>query len=445
MISISIIMPLYNAEKYLKEALQSVLNQTYKDFELICINDASNDKTLQILRTYQTLDNRIKIMSNNERLGAAESRNKGIEAALGEYITFLDGDDIFEEKMLELAYQTAKKHDVDIVMYEYKHVPSEQVYVKQTVLRSPLFIEKYCNAPFSVKDYMPTEFLNWTTTPWNKLYRKSFIVSNYLSFQTLSSSNDVFFVEMAIFLAEKIIMLNDRRVMVYARDHYETSRISNDRDPMCAYRAVEKIGNELMERKLFDMFSEYYYLLLFAVFRNAIVSTKREEHRIRFYEFLGQGGLKTLLDIDRKCFEKADNYIKNLLMQFEKQEYSAQWYHKTTMLPFYLDKYGENVKKLFQRFEKKGIQSVLWGAGAKGKEFLEFLQTHNLKVTVVVDKDERKQGQLICGYEVKNPEEIWDEAQVILVTSYAVYRELLPIAEGKKIELVNVEEVVGKD
>lgn len=445
MISISIIMPLYNAEKYLKEALQSVLNQTCKDFELICINDASNDKTLEILRAYQCLDNRIKIMSNKERLGAAESRNKGIGAALGEYITFLDGDDIFEEEMLELAYQTAKRHDVDIVMYEYKHASNEQIYVKQDVLRSPIFIEKYCKAPFAIKDYLPIELLNWTTAPWNKLYRKSFIDSNYLSFQTLSSSNDVFFVEMALLLAEKIIMLNDRRVMVYARDHYQPSRISNDRDPMCAYHAVGKIGNELMKRELFDAFSEYYYWLLFSILRAAIVLTKRDENRIRFYEFLGQGGLKNLLDIDRKCFEKADNYIKNLLMQFEKQEYSAQWYNKTTLLPFYLDKHGEGVKELFQTFEENGVQSVLWGAGAKGKEFLEFLQTHNLKVTVVVDKDERKQGQLICGYEVKNPEEIWDEAQVILVTSYAVYRELLPIAEGKKIELVNVEEVVGKD
>ena len=222
-------MPLYNAEKYLREALQSVLNQTYQDFELICIDDASDDSTMEILQYFQHQDNRIKIMSNKERFGAAISRNRGIEASVGKYITFLDGDDIFEEEMLQLAYQAIEKNNVDIVMYEYKHVQSEYIYEKKSVLRSPQFIRKYCKVPFSMQDCTPIEFLNWSSSPWNKLYRKSFIISNQLEFQTLTSSNDVFFVEMALLLAKKMIMLDDRRVMVYARDHFEPSRISIDR------------------------------------------------------------------------------------------------------------------------------------------------------------------------------------------------------------------------
>ena len=116
---ISVIMPLYNAERYLEESLKSVLSQSLSDFELICINDGSTDNTLNILRTFQKEDNRIVVLENAQRQGAAYSRNKGIEAAKGKYLSFLDGDDIFEEEMLEAGYQAAFENAVDVVIYEY--------------------------------------------------------------------------------------------------------------------------------------------------------------------------------------------------------------------------------------------------------------------------------------------------------------------------------------
>ena len=346
---------------------------------------------------------------------------------------------------MELAYKTAKKNDVDIVLYEYKHASSENIYNKLIFERSPQFVQKYCKVPFKISDYSPIEFLNWTGVPCNKLYRRSFIVSNQLEFQTLSSSNDVFFVEMALFLAEKIVMLDDRRVMVYARDHFEESRISYDRNPMCAYFAIERIGKELIARKIFTTFAEYYYLLAYSVLVNALKVTKKEENRVQFYEFLMRKGIKNLLDIDRECYDNADAFVKNLLTKFEVQEYTTQWYKKETILSYYLEKRGEEVQKLFQTFKEHGSKTVLWGAGIKGKVLLEFLNTCNLKVTTVVDMNKQKWGSRICGYIVKSAEEIWSEAQVIIVTSYSVYKELSPIEEAKKIELVNIEDVVGKD
>jgi len=124
MVNISIIMPLYNAEKYLEETLQSISMQKYKEYELICINDASTDGTIKILNKFCTLNNRIKILENRIHLGAANSRNRGIHAAKGKYITFFDGDDIFDEELLELSYKEIEKYNADVVMYEYMHVPS---------------------------------------------------------------------------------------------------------------------------------------------------------------------------------------------------------------------------------------------------------------------------------------------------------------------------------
>ena len=95
---ISVVVPVYNAEEYLKESLDSIVNQTLKDIEIICVNDGSTDSSLQILQQYAAKDNRITILSQpNSRLGA--TRNAGITVAKGKYITFLDADDFFELTM----------------------------------------------------------------------------------------------------------------------------------------------------------------------------------------------------------------------------------------------------------------------------------------------------------------------------------------------------------
>lgn len=102
---ISVIMPLYNAERYLKETLDSVLAQTFHDFELICINDTSTDHTVDILKEYQKKDNRIVILENRERMGAAEARNKGMSSAKGKYLVFLDGDDIYQKNIIIICWK----------------------------------------------------------------------------------------------------------------------------------------------------------------------------------------------------------------------------------------------------------------------------------------------------------------------------------------------------
>ena len=98
-VKISIVMPLYNAERYLSEAIESIQCQNFTEYELICINDASTDKTLEILEQFMQSEPRIRIYSNLERSGAAYSRNYGMKRAKGRYVTFLDGDDIFDENI----------------------------------------------------------------------------------------------------------------------------------------------------------------------------------------------------------------------------------------------------------------------------------------------------------------------------------------------------------
>ena len=112
---ISIIMPIFNSEKYIEECLSSLLKQTFKNFEIICINDGSIDNTLKILKEFEKTDERIHVFTQ-ENTGPGIARNNGINKTKGEYLIFLDSDDIFEDTMLEELYSKIKGNDNDIVI-----------------------------------------------------------------------------------------------------------------------------------------------------------------------------------------------------------------------------------------------------------------------------------------------------------------------------------------
>lgn len=108
---VSVIMPAYNAERTIVEAIESVLNQTFTDFELIVINDDSKDGTLQIIKDFISKDKRVKLINNENNLGVSESRNKGVTSAKGEFIAFLDSDDMWRNDKLEKQLEIMKNCD----------------------------------------------------------------------------------------------------------------------------------------------------------------------------------------------------------------------------------------------------------------------------------------------------------------------------------------------
>ena len=121
---ISIIIPVYNVEKYLRECLNSVVNQTMRDIEIICVNDGSTDGSLDILKEYAKKDDRIIVI--NQTNGFVESaRNNGLKIAKGEYIQFVDSDDYLELNACETAYKYALLYNADVVVFGYKNFPEQ--------------------------------------------------------------------------------------------------------------------------------------------------------------------------------------------------------------------------------------------------------------------------------------------------------------------------------
>lgn len=179
-IKVSVVMPVYNADRYLAKSIESMLSQTLKEIELILVNDGSKDNSLRICEEYKIKDNRVTVI-NKKNEGACIARNTGIEKARGKYIQLVDADDYIESNMLEEQYNLAEETNAEVVMCGMKfdvyqksgQVVTSESYYKDIVLKyqddiKPIFMDLFDNLLF-----------NYTH---NKLYNAEFLKSNNLKF-----------------------------------------------------------------------------------------------------------------------------------------------------------------------------------------------------------------------------------------------------------------------
>lgn len=170
---IAVVMPVYNAEKFLNSAIESLLQQSFKDIKIICVNDASTDNCEQILNYYAKKDDRIVILKHNENKGSAAARNTGLDYIFNnyneiEYIALMDADDRIEKNAYEVAYNEARKYDVDILNFNF--LPSTAWEYKTVPSGEPLTYKDNCiEAIFKCK-----EFYTYIVC-WSKLYKKDLL------------------------------------------------------------------------------------------------------------------------------------------------------------------------------------------------------------------------------------------------------------------------------
>lgn len=175
---ISIIIPCYNAERFLRQTLDSVLGQTYTDWELICVNDGSTDDTSTILDTYSQKDSRIIIISTNNN-GVSVARNMGIDAAQGKYIYFVDADDLVSPHALEVLVNSIEHHNADIVKADYIPIDSEgkQLFINKKKQIRKHFNKKVIDTNSFYRKVILDEFFLWTC-----LFRTDIIKKNHIEF-----------------------------------------------------------------------------------------------------------------------------------------------------------------------------------------------------------------------------------------------------------------------
>lgn len=161
---ISVIIPVYNVEKYLEKCIQSVINQTYKNLEIILVNDGSTDNSLNICKKFSNIDNRI-VLFNKENGGLSSARNFGIDNASGEYISFLDSDDFISENMYEILVDNLEKFNGDISIIESCDVYENNYFIEKQINEKEVII-------YSKQEAMIKYFEGNFIPAWGKLYKK---------------------------------------------------------------------------------------------------------------------------------------------------------------------------------------------------------------------------------------------------------------------------------
>ena len=148
---ISLIIPVYNVEKYLAECLDSCVNQTLRDIEIICVDDCSTDSSFKILKEYERKDSRVKVFQQGENKKQGAARNAGLQIATGEYIWFVDSDDFIDLRSCQLLYDVARKNDADVLMFQLQTFYDEEK--ERNYVEDYYYTDLPKNKNFSLKEY----------------------------------------------------------------------------------------------------------------------------------------------------------------------------------------------------------------------------------------------------------------------------------------------------
>ena len=240
MTKLSIIVPVYNVEKYLPKCLESLIKQTLKDIEIICVNDGSMDNSLAILKEFASKDSRIRIIDNQHQ-GVAKTRNTGIEQSTGEYIGFVDSDDYIDLDFFEKLYNSATKSNSDIAIASIlKHKNFFNIYnAKYTKEETAITIQDKIKLCEDKKHFF--------FYAWNKIYHSGFIKENNIKFSEGQIYEDVMFAIKALYYSNKIISVYGTKYHYIEHENsltkYKDKTGEKEHDLIKAYSELQEFCN----------------------------------------------------------------------------------------------------------------------------------------------------------------------------------------------------------
>lgn len=307
---ISVVVPVYNVERYLEECLNSILQQNFSGYEIICVEDCSTDRSGNILKKYEGLSSNIKIIWNAYNKGLSSARNIGLENAEGEYVLFVDSDDYLMQGALKRLYMTASQHKCDVVYFNKKVLyesdwkgtePGEKKYccAKDVVMTGREAFVKFMN-----QDCMKS--LN----AYTQFFSREFLNENQLRFCDRLIHEDYLFFFQSAMSAKRVLDLNEALYVYRKRRNSLTTYVS-----------------EGHKQSIFYTFLQIFYYWK----RNA--TTTEEDGAIRV--FLGKVYMKCIQYKEAvryrgglKFGDVADNFLYERIMNTENVEFSAEEWQK---------------------------------------------------------------------------------------------------------------------
>ena len=300
---VSVVIPVYNVEKYLAECLDSVLNQTLKDIEIICVNDGSTDNSLEILEDYAKSDDRVKVFSK-ENGGQGSARNLGMKNCAGEFIYFLDSDDYMSSDMLEELYHNAIFNDSDIVISKiarFNNDSSEIDFSRPGFDFEKIFDDvNFNNFSFNYGD-AKNYVLNSSFAPWMKLFKRDFLVRNDFRFVENLAFEDVIF-HVQTFLKAKNISFSPNYFYYYRNNPNSTMNTSENGFDI--FEIIKLVKEYLVNENYYEEFKNEFDLFKIIQILNYIVSTDSEDYFLLAKEEFSKIKDVSQLNISEKNLER---------------------------------------------------------------------------------------------------------------------------------------------
>jgi len=302
-ILVSVIVPVHNTRDYLRECVESILNQTLKEIEVIFVDDCSTDDSPDIIREYEKKDSRVRGIYLKENVGAGAARNIGLKHATGAYLVFLDADDFFNLNLLKYAYSECKNNDLDMCIYDYAKYDNE-THEQIRFMMSNEDMKRFHNKIVSF-DEMGDDMMNiWSCAMWTRMIKKRLIDEKGLSFQEIHNANDLFFSYAVLVEAKRVKYIAYEQPLVYYRVNLDNQLSKNrEKSPYCTYEALLELFQYFVKKHPEHM-RESFYLCLIRHIVNSInnVNSEKRKELLSFYRDTGLYELGVLKAIEEKIY-----------------------------------------------------------------------------------------------------------------------------------------------
>ena len=309
---ISVLIPVYNASEFLHYSIPSILNQTFNDIELICVNDGSTDDSLNILNNFANQDSRIKVIDKKNG-GCGSARNRALEEANGEYVYFFDPDDKIEYNTLELSYNSAIKNNSDMVIFKGNVFDKNGISNRQTFFYYDLTLDKdkYDNLYFEdIKQHV----LWGGYAPWSKLYKKDFLDSyDDFKFDLGLAFDDVPFHVKSMVRAEKISFINE--FLYHYKVDNENSVNSTASNGFDIFKIIDIVEGILKSENHFVELIDNFYRFKVNHILLYIISTDSSKYYQMARERFGE--------IDKKYLENNSNLYQKFQLVLSVEDYET--------------------------------------------------------------------------------------------------------------------------
>ncbi len=408
-IQLSVVMPIFNGVPFLKDSINDLLKQTYRNFELICVDDGSKDTSLDVIKYFAEQDSRIVVVSQTNN-GAGYARNKGLSIAKGEFVLFLDCDDRYVPEFFEKMVQKAIDYSSDMVICD------AGIFEEGTFLpidNSWVLKLEYLPADSFSPEEVKSRLFNFTSgMPWNKLFRRSFILEENISFENIQYWNDTFFSFVLLTAAKRIAIVDEELV------HYRTNRpgaitsVAKGQNIETGLGMMVSVKDELVRRKVYGKYwVSYVNFVMEKIIRlirttdennyNMIVNSINAEYVDQFvlgelddtaflsedyykaYECLKRKGAETLIiSIMAKTMRDAEWNYKKLFI--------AEHYTKQELARYVVEKMYPEITP--------GSDIVLCGMGNRGKRIYSSIQEYTNVVACVDKSGDESLGNIVVPY-----------------------------------------------